>query len=79
MIDWSHSGWKTPKGWDARDPEGCWMKDLKTHEQIDYCEGKQAFYILVEAIEYAFTLKWWSLIFDKQGNYWVVEEMDGHR
>ena len=86
MVDWFNTinipsilAGKTPKGWDPKHLTGCWMDDYKSGQPIDYCEDKQAFDTLKEAMEYAVTLEWWAVVFDTKWNWWVVEEMDGTR
>ena len=67
---------KVPRGWDATDPDGCWMHDL--HKVPDYCHGFRLFDVYEEALAYAVSMDNPSLLgFDTEAQRWAVEPMEG--
>lgn len=74
--------WKLPKGWDARDPAGCWTHDLDHSAPIDYCDGFKMFDTFQEAKDYADTLEFSLIKFEtfKHGgedvSKWTVERFE---
>ncbi len=64
------------RGWDAMDPDGCWMHDL--HKVPDYCHGFKLFEEFYDALAYATDMDNPSLLgFDTEAQRWYVEPMAG--
>ncbi len=67
------------KGWDAKDPEGCWTHDARRHGPIDYCHGFRLFEEYGDAVKYAEGLDTPFLLgFDQMAQRWAVEPLDGN-
>ena len=67
---------KVPRGWDATDPAGCWMKDRP--EAPDYCQGFKMFLTYEAADRYAVSLGTpYVMRYDNEVMRWTVEPMAG--
>lgn len=66
------------QGWDASDPDGCWMKDLDKLEAIDYTDGFRLFDDYDDALRYAETIDGTYLIrLDVEIDRWTVTPLGG--
>ncbi len=68
---------KPPPGWDADDPNGCWMKDGPKASGIDYTDGFRLFESFFKAIDYAATLEYHVLGYDSEVSLWTVTPLNG--
>jgi hypothetical protein len=75
-MDGNDKFYKPPKGWDAKDPAGCWTHDYKKGAAIDYCDGFKMFVDMKSAREYADTLKYSVMSFDTAVDMWTVTPLD---
>jgi len=76
-IDWAGIGNNPPKRPSGWTEDTCFWLD-ETKEPVDFSE-RQLFPSEEEAINYAYTLKWWVVSFNTKFNQWEVEKMDGPR
>lgn len=76
-LDSKDKLFQPPKGWDASDPEGCWMHDFKKGKPM--AKTFWMFDTFEEAEVKAAELDWNLIGFDPEVEKWTVEEFDGPR